>query len=96
MTHHYYPVTLTAVQRELSCPPVNEPTRILHLQWMCGQLENMDPFSLSAALKAARWIGWILRDIEAMNIWPNSVSRDLVRADALGGFDRPLKELVAA
>lgn len=94
---HYYPVTITAVRRELSAPPIGAlPDQVRHLQWMCGEIDGLDPYSLSVALKAARWIGWILRAMEEMNIWSNETSRDLVRADALHGFDAPLQEWRAA
>lgn len=89
---HYYPVTITEVRRVLRDPSALwSPTMTQHLLKMCDQIDHFDVFSLAAALKAARWIGWILAEVEQRDHWPNSVSRDLIRADVLHGHDRPLK-----
>lgn len=90
---YYYPVTITAVRRELSCHEATDS--VTHLYWMCDQIEGFDPYSLGAALKAARWIGWIFASMEQMKVWDNTVSRELARADSLFDFDRPYKELAA-
>lgn len=88
--NYYYPVTTAAVRREL-CE--REATaRVQHIFWMCDQIDGFDPYSLSDALKAARWIGWIFHEMENMKVWDNSVSRELAGADALFDFDRPFQE----
>lgn len=91
---YYYPVTITAVRREMTCHA--RTPAIDHIQWMCDQIESFDPYSLSAALKAARWIGWIYASVEQLGVWDNTVSREMARADSLFGFDRPFEEKVAA
>ena len=54
-----------------------------HLLWMCEQIAGFDESSRSDALKAARWIGWMLAVMERQcpGEWPNDLSRQLVRAD---------------
>jgi hypothetical protein len=59
-----------------------------HLMWMCNQIEYFDQTG-PHALKAARWIGWMLKfveDIESLG-WTNSISRDLIRRDVEEGND---------
>ena len=59
-----------------------------HLMWMCDQIESFDQTAPNS-LKAARWIGWILKaveDIESLG-WTNSISRDLIRRDVEEGND---------
>lgn len=48
----------------------------LYLLWMCDEIEKM-----TDSLKAARWIGYVLRMVEELNFWDNNVSRDYIRED---------------
>lgn len=45
------------------------------------------------ALKAGRWIGWMLHTLEEYTLWKNEDSRRVVRQDAEAGNDRPLPRL---
>lgn len=93
----YYQNTVRAVREmmgdvksaesDLSKPSQNVPQA--HLLWMCDQLEKMDTESFDNALKAGRWIGWILAHVERNSVWSNARSRDLVRLDRTQGFDKP-------
>jgi hypothetical protein len=61
-----------------------------HILWMCHQIAYLER-TASNSLKAARWIGWILKaveDIESLG-WTNRISRDLVRRDIEEGNDVP-------
>lgn len=56
-----------------------------YLLWMTREVGNMSP-DIPGSLKAARWIGRILRCCEELfEDWDNARSRDLIREDkALG------------
>jgi hypothetical protein len=61
-----------------------------YILWMLDSVERMNVQSLDHALKAARWMGWILRVVEEdLKLWENDKSRDLVREDVGLGNDRP-------
>lgn len=60
-----------------------------HILWMCDKIEKMDISFFDEAIKAARWIGWVLAHMELTGTWNNKQSRDLVRIDRKLGFDKP-------
>ena len=58
--------------------------------WMCNSVLKFNYSSWADALKAARWIGWILRAAEQdLRLWDNTKSRNLIRNDVELRFDRP-------
>lgn len=69
--------------------PKSGPVPLPYLLWMAEEVKNMDTSSLELAVKAGRWIGWILREIEVQGFWDNNHSRDLTREDKVNGLDRP-------
>ena len=95
----YYPTTVMeiriAIQRKYPVAQPDEnglasndvPSYIL---WMINKIGEMDAFSYAGALKAARWLGWVLRVVESdLNLWDNTKSRELVRSDVLADRDKP-------
>ncbi len=60
-----------------------------YILWMCDEVEKMDINNLDDAIKASRWIGWILAHAEMHAVWSNEISRNYVRADRNAGFDKP-------
>ncbi len=94
----YYQNTIQAFKRRLSEEfPGSQPSQTQegapvheYLLWMVIQIEQMDTASLDSALKAGRWLGWVLHAIEeTLGWWPNAYSRDIVRVDVAAGRDRP-------
>ena len=96
----YYQKTITAIRQRIekekpgTRPRFREfldsgPAPLSYLLWMCFQIEVMDTSSDESALKAGRWIGWILAHIEIHGLWDNTKSRRLVRSDHKKGFDKP-------
>ncbi len=57
-----------------------------YLLWMCNEITNMKDI-----LKAARWIGYVLRMVEKLNFWNNNISRDYIREDVRVGNDVKIK-----
>lgn len=49
----------------------------------------MDRESVKDAVKAGRWIGWVLAYVELMQLWHNNRSRELIRIDQEAGHDVP-------
>lgn len=88
---YYYPVTITEVRTVLKKDPSALcSTMTQHLQEMCDTIDAFDPFTAADAFKAARYVGWILAQVESGGHWTNDISRDYVRADVLHGRDMPL------
>lgn len=96
----YYAGSLSAVRTEIerrypgTKPELmelseGEPVHPAYLLWMCEQVQNMDTSSIEAALKAARWIGWIFAHVEMLGLWNNTHTRDITREDVQQGLDRP-------
>ena len=54
---------------------------IIHLLEMIKEIQDAGPKSL----KAARWLGWVLRDMEERGFLTNEQSRNLVRIDVQNG-----------
>lgn len=61
-----------------------------YILWMTEKVMQMNRDSLEDALKAARWVGWILCMVEEkLGLWDNNFSRDLVRDDVINGRHLP-------
>lgn len=91
----YYPNTINKIEQKIAekftTTQANPDVTDLpgYTLWMIDQIKNMGQ-SENGSLKAARWLGWILRVVENdLNLWDNSFSRDLVRADVEMGLDKP-------
>jgi hypothetical protein len=54
---------------------------INHVLMMIKEIQDAEPKSL----KAARWLGWLLRDMEERGFLTNEQSRALVRIDVQNG-----------
>ena len=98
----YYQKTITEVRRiiEEVSPGIKpkfidlsswgaSPVTSSYILWMCDQVEEMDTSSIKHAVKAGRWIGYILSQMETRGYWSNSQSRALTREDHLSGLDLP-------
>ncbi len=85
-SEYYYTHTLAAfIEKLRSVPRVQnlhgKPTRE-HLAWMVHQIASLDQYSIEDAIKAGRWIGWMLLAAEEVHhFWDNTHSRELVRKD---------------
>ncbi len=66
----------------------------MYLTWMCDQVEGFETDSLDNALKASRWIGWIMAMMEETFGWSNVQSRESTRQDVKMGFDKPHQRAV--
>lgn len=60
-----------------------------HALAMCNVIEQMNTFSATNALKAARWIGYVYCIMESRGYWTNGRSRDLARQDVREGNTMP-------
>lgn len=49
--------------------------------WMTSQIRAMNCGDIEVAMKAARWIGYVLRIVEERGYWGNERSRELLRSD---------------
>ena len=76
-----YEYTITKIKKHTFNDTCNENYQ--HLIWMCDEISKM-----SDSLKAARWIGYVLRMIEDLGFWDNTVSRDYIREDVKNGNDK--------
>ncbi len=96
----YYPKTITAIRVRIEKEKPGTKPRfrelkegglapLSYLLWMCKQVEEMDTSSIESAIKAGRWLGWILAHMEIHGLWDNAKSRRLVRSDHKKGFDKP-------
>ncbi len=53
-----------------------------HMAWMAQEIASLDTSSLEDAIKAGRWIGWMLLAAEQVHgFWDNTRSRELIRRD---------------
>ncbi|GEM_PF-2074677 len=60
-----------------------------YLLWMCDELQIWDTTSIDSAVKAGRWIGWVLAHFELHEFMENNETRDMVHEDREQGFDKP-------
>lgn len=85
----FYRVTIAAIRSVIekkfpsitpkeSLSPGDEPGNLL---WMADSIENLNRRSIADAVKAGRWIGWMLCKCEHLEFWDNPRSRELVRED---------------
>lgn len=56
-----------------------------YIYWMINKIKELEGDILADRLKAARWIGWVLRSVEGWGFWDNTKSRDLIRLDRVEG-----------
>lgn len=68
--------------------PQAKPT-LSHMAWMVKEITTFDRHSMADALKAARWIGWLLCAAEMHGFWDNNRSRALIRMDKEAHTDLP-------
>lgn len=91
---YYYTETLAAFVRKLgSVPRVQnlhgKPT-LEHLAWMVEHIASLEVTSIEDAVKAGRWIGWMLLAAEEVHgFWDNAYSRELTRMDVAKGHHLP-------
>jgi len=55
-----------------------------HILWMLNEIENMKN---DRPAKAGRWIGWVLANLEFMEIITNQESQDMIRTDVANNND---------
>jgi len=60
-----------------------------HLLWMIKEMEGWDITSVKRAAKAGRWIGWMFRAMEELDLFTNEDSRGLSKEDADSGYNLP-------
>lgn len=85
----YYPHSIKTIRTKIypAQKGMREPGQqktIGHILWMLGEIENM---KCDQSAKAGRWIGWILANMEFMNIISNEESRDMIRIDVTNNND---------
>lgn len=93
----FYSITVTEIRiRILSDFPSVTPREntdpgfeIANLLWMCEQIESMNQKSIREALKASRWIGWMIRECESLGFWDAEYTRKLVQSDCEEKNDLP-------
>lgn len=94
----YYPHTVSTIRNDvMKKHPGSKPLSIhdggslvSHVLWMLDAIEQMDTSSIEDAVKAGRWIGWLLRREENdLDSWDNLASRGLIRIDKENGHDVP-------
>jgi hypothetical protein len=89
----YYANTLAEFTKKLGVTerienPAGVPTKE-HIAWMVEQIASFDTRSIEDAIKAGRWIGWMLCAAEMHGFWSNRRSRELIRMDREAGLHRP-------
>jgi hypothetical protein len=92
----FYPQTIAAVKSEIQkgfgAVEVNERGLEAndlpgYLLWMIREVERWSretpsaELATEAAVKAASWMGYVLRGMEELGLWDNARSRELIRAD---------------
>jgi hypothetical protein len=65
--------------------PITSEKLLPHLLYMCDEMETWDTSSVKRAVKAGRWIGWMFRSMEELNLWDNNTSRQYARFDVFDG-----------
>jgi len=60
-----------------------------HLLWMVNETGKWDTSSIKRAAKAGRWIGWMFRAMEELDIWDNSSSQKCSKRDVDAGYHLP-------
>jgi len=60
-----------------------------HLLWMITEIGEWDCTSAKCASKAGRWIGWMYRAMEELNLWTNLLSRARAKEDVEAGYHLP-------
>lgn len=78
-----YEITIKEIE-EFNFPD-KENVDYQYVLWMCNEIKNM-----TDSLKAARWIGYVLRMVEELEFWDNGVSRYYIRQDVNNGNDKSI------
>lgn len=60
-----------------------------HLLWMVEAMGNWDTISVKRAAKAGRWIGWMFRAMEELDLYTKEDSRSSSKEDVDGGYHLP-------
>lgn len=69
-------------------PKKGEVSKPGYLLWMLKEVSRFDG-SMKRAIKAARWLGWIFRDLEIQGLIDNEETQELFKQDTVQGNDRP-------
>lgn len=91
----FYEFSIEQIRKRIGSqhqPVRNEEGRhtFSHVLWMCEQIEAMNEYSILAAFKAGRWIGWIFAVMEMRSAeWTNGHSRNFARWDHVCATDCP-------
>ena len=95
MGSSFYARTIAAIRTQLTelfgkVEPIQAPqgSAVHHLIWMCEQIEQAPRDPLNAP-RAARWIGWMCKQMEILGIWSNEASRQFIKLDVQDGNDMP-------
>ena len=68
---------------------VNKKDLPSHLLWMVNDMKKWDTNSIKRAAKAGRWIGWMFRALEELDVWNKGDSRKLSKRDVDEGYHLP-------
>lgn len=60
-----------------------------HLLWLVNEMRTWDTSSIKRAAKAGRWVGWMFRAMEELDMWNNNSSRKLAKRDVDEGYHLP-------
>lgn len=61
-----------------------------YLLWMLAEIGRWDDIdSIKKAVKAARWLAWIFRDLEIQGFIDNKETRAIFRLDTALNYDLP-------
>lgn len=77
-----------AVPDKSQNPKKGEVSKPGYLLWMLKEVSRFDG-SMNNAIKAARWLGWIFRDLEIQGLIDNEETKRLFKQDVTEGNDRP-------
>lgn len=85
----YYPHSIKIIRKKIysAGKEIQESKRqkiISHILWMLDEIENMKD---DQSAKAGRWIGWVLANMEFMDIITNEESRNMIRTDVRNNND---------
>ncbi len=60
-----------------------------HLLWMIEEMRKWDTTSMKRAAKAGRWIGWMFRAMEELDLYTKEDSRSSSKEDVDGNYHLP-------
>lgn len=76
-----------AVPDKSQGPQKGEIAKPGYLLWMLAEIAGWDG-SMQSATKAARWLGWIFRDLEIQGLLDSEETKKLFKQDVAQGNDR--------